>query len=58
MSVTLTWTKDGIHANDPDSSKPLNLARAQAEAKAYIANHPNERDLIERSIAALLERSK
>lgn len=57
MAATLTWTKDGIHATTPTNIKPTNLAKAQAEADAYLAKHPQDRAIIERSLAALAARA-
>ena len=54
----LVWTKDGIHATTPANIKPTNLAKAQAEAEQYLAKNPQDRAIIERSLAALVERSK
>lgn len=57
MPVSLTWSKDGIHATAPTNIKPTNHKKAQAEADAYLARHPEDRALIERSLAALAERA-
>lgn len=36
----------------------VKLDKARAEAEAYIANHPKDRDVIEKSIAALTSRTE